>query len=58
MENSTDNSGRRTDAPIGRLAGRTAIVTGASRGIGQTIALEFARQGCAVWLVATGGTAL
>jgi NAD(P)-dependent dehydrogenase (short-subunit alcohol dehydrogenase family) len=58
MEDSTSDKGRRTDAPIGRLAGRTAIVTGASRGIGRTIALEFARQGCAVWLVATGSTAL
>jgi NAD(P)-dependent dehydrogenase (short-subunit alcohol dehydrogenase family) len=58
MEDSTGDRDRRTDAPIGRLAGRTAIVTGASRGIGQTIALEFARQGCAVWLVATGRAAL
>ncbi len=30
------------------LAGRTAIVTGAERGIGKGIALELARQGCAV----------
>lgn len=29
-----------------RLQGKTAIITGASRGIGRAIALEFARQGC------------
>lgn len=29
-----------------KLQGKTAIITGASRGIGKAIALEFARQGC------------
>jgi NAD(P)-dependent dehydrogenase (short-subunit alcohol dehydrogenase family) len=29
-----------------KLAGRSAIITGASRGIGKAIALEFAREGC------------
>jgi NAD(P)-dependent dehydrogenase (short-subunit alcohol dehydrogenase family) len=58
MDDSTRDRGRRDDAQLGRLTGRTAIITGASRGIGQAIALEFARQGCAVSLVATGRAAL
>src|SRR5882672_11241124 len=37
---------------LGELAGRTALVTGASRGIGRAIALELGRMGARV--VATG----
>lgn len=37
-----------SDPPRKPLAGKTALVTGASRGIGQGIAIELARQGAAV----------
>jgi NAD(P)-dependent dehydrogenase (short-subunit alcohol dehydrogenase family) len=38
------------------LAGRVAIVTGASRGIGAAAAFVPAKAGAAVMLVARGGT--
>ncbi|TIU85236.1 MAG: SDR family NAD(P)-dependent oxidoreductase, partial [Mesorhizobium sp.] len=31
------------------FAGKTAIVTGGSRGIGKAVAMQLARSGCDVW---------
>ena len=41
-----------TAASPGRLAGRLALVTGASRGLGAAAALAFAREGAHCVLVA------
>jgi 3-oxoacyl-[acyl-carrier protein] reductase len=40
------------------LRGKTALVTGSSRGIGRAIAIELAREGCRVALCARGKDAL
>lgn len=46
-----------TEAPAGagRLFGQSAVITGASRGIGLGIARQFAKEGAAILLVATNG---
>lgn len=49
----TENSPDPSNAEQAPLRGKTAIVTGASRGIGQAIALELAKMGAKVACIAT-----
>lgn len=47
-----------SDTATGRLAGRIALITGASRGIGAEVAKRYAREGATVILVAKTQAAL
>lgn len=53
----TEPAGGTDPAPAGRLAGRIALITGASRGIGAAVAKRFAAEGAHVIVTArtTGG---
>jgi 3-oxoacyl-[acyl-carrier protein] reductase len=53
-----DRSAPRSPAAAEELAGRVALITGASRGIGKGIALELAAAGCDVMLAARDHAAL
>ena len=41
-----------------RLTDRSALITGASRGLGLATAVAFAREGADLWLVSREGAAL
>ncbi len=58
MPDAPHPAGPAAGLPLPRLDGAVALVTGASRGLGEAIARAFARQGAALALVARDGARL
>ena len=52
LPNRVGRANGEVERPMSQLSGKKAIVTGASRGIGRAIAVEYARQGADVALLA------
>src|ERR1700688_2666999 len=48
ITNQQNTMTKQEKSSVGRIEGKTALVTGASRGIGRAIAIELAREGAKV----------